>query len=294
MPAPTMPMKGRVCVVTGANSGIGKETTRGLARLGATVVLACRNRERAEAALLEIVEDTGNMDLAVMDLDLERQASVRAFAREFTAKYGALRVLVNNAGIFTAKRRLTEDGVETTFAVNHLSHFLLTYLLLPRLQTGAPSRVVNVASEASQLGRMHLDDVNLAHGWNGLRAYAQSKLANILFAAEFARRVPANVTANALHPGGVRTNLARRGGGWFGVGFRLAWPFLISTAKGADTAIWLASSSDVASVNGQYFEKRRRIEPNPIARDASVARRLWEISESMTGLRTSAPAGDPS
>jgi len=282
-------MDGRVCIVTGANSGIGKETARGLARVGATVVLACRNRERGEAVRREIAAETGSPALAVMDLDLQSQASVRAFAREFTAKYGRLHVLVNNAGIFTAKRTLTEDGVETTFAVNHLSHFLLTNLLLPLLRQNPPSRIVNVASEASQMGRIAFDDLNLARRWSGFRAYCQSKLANILFAAELARRLPADVTANALHPGGVRTNLARGEGGWFGVGFRLAWPFMISAAKGADTVIWLASSRDVDGVTGRYFERRRPIAPNPVARDASVARRLWNLSESLTRLRTPPP-----
>jgi NAD(P)-dependent dehydrogenase (short-subunit alcohol dehydrogenase family) len=279
-------MEGRVCIVTGASSGIGKETTRGLARIGATVVLACRDRQRGEAARREIAADTGSDALAVMDLDLRSQASVRAFAEQFAANHQRLHVLVNNAGLFTARRTLTVNGVETTFAVNHLSPFLLTRKLLPLLKVSAPSRIVNVASEANQLGRIHLDDLNLERRWSGFRAYCQSKLANILFAAELARRLPPNVTANALHPGGVRTNLARRGGGWFGVGFRLAWPFLISAAKGADTVVWLASSPKVESVSGRYFEKRRPIEPNPIARDLTVARRLWEISESLTGLRT--------
>ena len=289
MPFPPASIEGRVCIVTGASSGIGKETTRGLARLGATVVLACRNRQRGEAARREIAADTGNDALAVMDLDLRSQASVRVFAEEFAANYGRLHVLVNNAGIFTAKRALTVDGVETTFAVNHLSPFLLTQQFLPLLNASTPSRIVNVASEANQMGRIAFDDLNLARRWSGFRAYCQSKLANILFAAELARRLPADVTANALHPGGVRTNLARGEGGWFGVGFRLAWPFMISAAKGADTVIWLASSRDVDGVTGRYFERRRPIAPNPIARDASVARRLWEVSESLTGPRTPPP-----
>src|SRR5881397_2046226 len=160
VPAPTHPLESRICIVTGANSGIGKETARGLARLGATVILACRNRERADEAMGEIATETRDADLAVMELDLQRQVSVREFARAFTAKYRRLDVLVNNAGIFTAKRRLTEDGVETTFAVNHLSHFLLTNLLRPLLLASAPSRIVSVASEASQMGTIDLDDLN--------------------------------------------------------------------------------------------------------------------------------------
>jgi len=282
-------LAGKVCVVTGANSGIGSETTRGLARLGATVVLACRSRERGEAARRTIVAETGNPELAVMDLDLARLASVRAFVREFTAKHARLHVLVNNAGVYIARRTITEDGVESTFATNHLGHFLLTNLLRESLVTGAPSRVVCVASEASQLGKIHFDDLSLARNWGGLRAYCQSKLANILFAAELARRWPTGVTANSLHPGGVRTNLGRRGSGGFGLGFRLAWPFLIGAAKGADTVVWLASSAEVDGVSGLYFEMRRPIEPNPIARDPTVARRLWEASEAMAGLRNPAP-----
>ena len=289
MPFPPASIEGRVCIVTGASSGIGKETTRGLARLGATVVLACRNRQRGEAARREIAADTGNDALAVMDLDLRSQASVRVFAEEFAANYRRLHVLVNNAGIFTAKRALTVDGVETTFAVNHLSPFLLTQQFLPLLNASTPSRIVNVASEANQMGRIAFEDLNLERRWSGFRAYCQSKLANILFATELARRLPAGTTANSLHPGGVRTNLARGNGGWFRMGFRLAWPFLISAARGADTVVWLASSADVEGVRGRYFEKRRPIEPNPIARDPAVARRLWEASESLTGLRTPPP-----
>lgn len=291
--SPAKSMAGRVCIVTGANSGIGKEAARQLADLGAIVVFACRNRERGEAALREIEREKGNHDLAVMDLDLQRQSSVRAFAREFASRYDSLHVLVNNAGIFTAKRRLTEEGVETTFAVNHLSPFLLTLLLLDTMKASAPARIVNVSSEANQIGRIEFDDLNLTRRWSGLRAYCQSKLANILFAAELARRLPASVTANALHPGGVRTKFARHGGGLFGIGFRLAWPFLISPAKGADTATWLASSPEVEGVTGLYFERRKRIEPNPIATDPTAARRLWEISESLTGLRTRTAVSNP-
>jgi len=287
-------MRARTCIVTGANSGIGKETTRGLASLGATVVLACRNRERGEAVRRAIEAETGNRGLAVMDLDLARLASVRAFVRAFTAEHERLDVLVNNAGIYTAKRTLTEDGVESTFATNHLGHFLLTNLLRETLAASAPSRVVCVASEASQFGKIHFDDLSLARRWSGFRAYCQSKLANVLFAAELARRWPGTVTANALHPGGVRTNFARHHGGWMGVGFRLAWPFLISAAKGADTVVWIASSPEIDRVSGQYFEKRRPIAPNPIARDAAVARRLWEVSEAMAGLGAGGPLLKPS
>ncbi|HEV8594702.1 MAG TPA: SDR family oxidoreductase, partial [Thermoplasmata archaeon] len=251
----------------------------------ATVVLACRSLERGEAARTEIQEETGNPKLAVMELDLASQASVRAFSLAFAARYPKLHVLVNNAGIYTAKRTITRDGVESTFAVNHLSHFLLTNLLLPALAASTPSRVVTVASEANQGGTIHFEDLTLER-WGGMRAYTQSKLANVLFTFELARRLDGTgVTANAVHPGGVRTNWSK-GSGAMRFGVMLAWPFLIPPAKGADTVVYLASSPDVEGVTGGYFIRRKPAEPNPIAKDAEVARRLWEVSESLTGLRT--------
>ena len=287
-------LRERVCIVTGANSGIGKEVARGLACLGATVVLACRNLQRAEAARSEIAATTGNADLEVRELDLARFASVRAFARNFLAVHPNVHVLVNNAGIYAAKRVLTEDGVESTFASNHLGHFLLTNLLLDALRANAPSRIVNVASEASAVGKVHFDDLMLERRWNGLAAYSQSKLANVLFTFELARRLRGSgVTANAMHPGGVRTNWSK-GSGAMRFGMLLAWPFLLPPEKGADTALWLAASPEADGLTGQYFQKRRPIDPNPIARDPAVARRLWDASETLTGLRTTAPPALPS
>jgi len=287
-------MTGRICIVTGANSGIGKEIVRGLARKGATVVLACRSVERGEAARTEIEADTGNRKLAVMELDLASHESVRAFVAAFAARYPKLHVLVNNAGIVAAKRTMTPDGIESTFAVNHVSHFLLTNLLLPTLRASAPSRVVIVSSEASHGGRIDLDDLNGERRWGGFRAYMNSKLANVLFAFELARRLEGTgVTANALHPGGVRTNLAK-GAGLFRVGMLLAWPFMLPASKGADTAVYLASSPDVEEMSGKYFIRRRPAEPNPAANDPELARRLWTVSESSTEPRAGVPAGDPS
>ena len=286
-------MAGRICIVTGANSGIGKEVVRGLARRDAVVVLACRSIERGEAARTEIEADTGNRKLAVMELDLASHASVRAFAAAFAARYPRLHVLVNNAGIFTSKRTLTVDGIESTFAVNQLSHFLLTNLLLPTLRMSAPARIVGVSSEANQAGRIDLDDLNLSR-WSGFRAYTQSKLANVLFTEELARRLAGTgVTANAVHPGGVRTNWSK-GSGAMRFGMLLAWPFLIPPSKGADTALYLASSPKVDGVSGKYFIKRAPAAPNARAHDADLARRLWDVSESLTGLRAGAPAGVPS
>ncbi len=191
---------------------------------------------------------------------------------------------MNNAGIYTAKRRITEDGLESTFATNHVGHFLLTNLLLDRLKASAPSRIVNVSSQASRMGRMRFDDLNMSR-WSGWRAYAQSKLANILFTKELARRLEGTgVTANALHPGTVRSNFALDEGGAMRIGVLLARPFLISPAQGADTVVYLAASPEVDGVSGEYFYKRRPIRPNPRADDPATAKRLWGVSETLSGL----------
>ncbi|MBI4416090.1 MAG: SDR family oxidoreductase [Euryarchaeota archaeon] len=281
-------MNGRVCVVTGANSGIGKATARALARMGAIVVLACRSLERGEAARREIGAETRNPNLDLMHLDLADFSSVRAFATAFAANYPKLHVLANNAGIYTSRRRMTVDRFERTFQVNYLSHYLLTHLLLDRLKGSAPARIVNVSSEASQIGRIAFDDLNVRR-WSGLRAYAQSKLAQILFTKELARRLDGTgVVVHALHPGGVRTNWAK-GGRLMRLGYWLSWPFLLSPAKGADTVVWLASSPDADGASGQYFYRRRPIPPKAIANDPVVARRLWDVSATLTGLRTTLP-----
>jgi len=278
-------MKGRVCIVTGANSGIGKETARALARQGSTVVLACRRVEAGEAAKGEIAAETGNPDLEVLPLDLADLQSVRAFAAAFAARHLRLHVLVNNAGIYTTVQRRTPDGVESTFASNHLGHFLLTNLLLDKMKASAPARIVNVSSAANHWGRIRFDDLNLERRWSGFRAYNQSKLANVLFTVELARRLAGTgVTANAVHPGSVRTNWAMHEAGAMGVAVRLFRPFLIRAARGADTVVWLASSPEVDGASGGYYRKRRRVAPNPVAQDAEVARRLWEVSGRLAGI----------
>lgn len=257
--------------------------------MGATVVLACRSRERGEEALRYIRRRTGNDDVELLTVDLLRQGSVRDFAETLTATFPRVHVLVNNAGIFAGRRRLAEDGIESTFAVNHLSHFLLTNLLLDSLRRSAPSRIVNVSSEASRSGTIDFANLNGERRWSAWRAYAQSKLANVLFTVELARRLDGTgVTANSVHPGGVRTNLGRPGAGWVRVGMWLARPFLLSPAQGADTVLYLASSPEVESIGGKYYIRRRPAEPHPSAHDTSIARRLWEVSESLAGLRPSA------
>ncbi len=273
-------MHGKVCLITGANSGIGKETALGLARLGATVVLACRDKSKGEAAQAEIKAQSGNDAVDLLLVDLASHASIRQFAAEVLARYPQLHVLVNNAGISPHKRVLTVDGIESTLAVNHLAPFLLTHLLLDRLKASAPARVVTVASTAA--GAINFDDLQQEKKFSMLDAYGQSKMCNILFTRELAKRLEGTgVTANCLHPGVVNTGLARD----FTPVFRLiARLFFTSPANGAQTSIYLASSPEVEGVSGSYYNKKRVMEFPTAARDETSARRLWQISEELTKL----------
>ena len=272
----------RVWIVTGANSGIGKATAVGLARLGGTVVLACRSAERGATAREEILRSTGNERTSVMIVDLGSQASIRSFVDDFRRTHNRLDALVNNAGIFRRHRNVTVDGLEEQFAVNYLGGFLLTHLLLDLLKASAPSRVVNVSSSAHEGGRIHFDDLQGEGRYRGFRAYGQSKLAQVLFTYELARRLEGTgVTVNACHPGVIRTNLGRNDWPW---AVHLVRPFFKSPEKGADTPIYLASSPDVERVTGKYFVKRGPRLSSPASRDSEVARRLYETSLRLAAL----------
>jgi retinol dehydrogenase 12 len=216
---------------------------------------------------------------------------VRALAGRLAA-LERIDVLINNAGLVLGERRVTEDGFEHVFAVNHLAPFLLTSLLLPKLTGSAPARVVTVTSDAHSAARLDLDDPGQEHGWDSWRSYANSKLANILFTRELARRLDGTgVTANCAHPGVVRTGFGREGKPLLRLGTMLARPFFLSPERGADTVVYLASSPDVAGETGGYYVKRQRREPSAAARDDAAARKLWEISEQMTGLTPAQPTG---
>ncbi len=273
-------LRGRVCLVTGANSGIGKETARGLARLGAHVVMACRNAERGEAARAEIVADTGNPHVELALVDFASQASIREFARAFSAGRGALHVLVNNAGIWSETRRVGPEGIELVWATNMLGYSLLTSLLLELLRNSAPSRVVNVASRLAR--DLDIEDVEFVRRrYSGVSAYAQSKQANRMWTWALARRLEGSgVTANAVHPGGVNTALFAKGGGLLSLLASLYMKMAgRSVREGADTVVWLAASPDVAGISDRFWAERA--ERRCAHRGAELEERLFALCERM-------------
>jgi len=278
----TANLEDRVFLVTGANSGIGKATALGLARLGGTVVMACRSATRGEAARQDIVRNSGNSRVYLEIVDLASEASTRSFAEEFKRKYPRLDVLVNNAGVYTPHREVTPDGLERTFEVNYLSGFLLTHLLLDLLTKSAPSRIVNVSSSAHSGGTIHFDDLQGEHRYGGFGAYGQSKLAQILFTRQLARRLEGTgVTVNACHPGVIRTNLGIGGVSAF---VRFVRMFFRSPERGAETPIYLSVSPEVERVTGQYFANKHVREPSRAAQDPDVARRLFDVSAELAHL----------
>ena len=279
-------MKGKICLVTGANAGIGKATTLGLAKMGAVVVMVSRNQERGEAARAEIMAESENDAVDLMIADLSSQQSIRQLAEDFKTRYERLDVLVNNAGGIFGSRSLTVDGLEYTFALNHLSYFLLTNLLLERIKESSPARIVNVSSQAQADATINFDDLQSEQNYNARRVYGQSKLANILFTYELARRLNGvDVTTNALHPGVVRTNFGRESTSRaFALMMRLLGPFLASPEKGASTSIYLATAPEVEGVTGKYFIDKQEQKSNAESYDTAVAQRLWQVSEELTGL----------
>jgi retinol dehydrogenase 14 len=257
-----MSMQGKVAVITGSNVGIGRETALGVALLGARTVLACRNTEKAQAAADETKALTGNDDVAVVKLDLSDLASVADAANEILTRWDRLDVLVNNAGGIWTERKVTAQGYEQTFGVNHLGPFYLTGLLLRRLTASAPARIVNVASFGHHMARrgMRFEDLQSEHRYSGMDAYSRSKLANVLFTRELARCLAGTgVTANVVHPGPVRSGFGMDGDmtGLAGLGNRLIRPFEISAAAGARTSVYLASAEEVSGQTGQYWVRRK-------------------------------------
>lgn len=275
-------MRGKVVVVTGANAGMGKEIALALAGMGANVVMVSRDRGRGEAARAEVESKTGNPQVELLLADLSSQQSIRRLVAELETGHKRLHVLVNNAGITLAKRTETEDGIEAVFATNHLAAFLLTNLLLPVLKASAPSRIVTVSSAAHSMGKIDFDDLQSVRGYSEIRAYNASKLANVLFTYELARRLAGTgVTANVVEPGFVKTNL------------RVPFPFSLfsfmrgSAVNGARPTVFLASSPAVEGVSGSFFsQKGVETKSSSLSYDEVAARRLWTVSEELTRLNS--------
>jgi retinol dehydrogenase 12 len=281
----TINLTGKVCLVTGATSGIGEVTAEALAKMGARVVILSRNPERCASTTQRIRSASGNPAVDFLVADLSSQADIRRMAAEFHQRYDRLDVLVNNAGGFFLKRQESPDGIELTFALNHLNYFLLTNLLLDLLKASAPARIVNVSSGAHNGGKIDFEDLQGTRSYGGWKAYSQSKLANVLFTYELARRLNgAQVTVNALHPGFVATGFAKNNGWIASVGLSVVHLFARKPEEGARTVIYLASSPDVAGVTGKYFHDEKSVPSDSASYDEETARKLWQISAQMVGL----------
>ena len=283
------PMSGRTVLVTGGTGGIGRATAAGLAALGATVAITGRDPARTAAAAAGIAAETGNPAVTGFAAELSSQAGVRDLAAAVLASYPRLEVLVNNVGGYWAHRHLTADGLERTFALNHLAPFLLTHLLLDRLTASEPARVVTVSSGAQAMGRLDFEDLQSERRYSGQAAYNASKLANVIFAFELARRLGGTgVTSTVLHPGVVRTSFgAEDQTPLFAALSHLVRPFMKTPARGAETSIYLASSPDLDRVSGAYFANRRAKKANKLAYDPATAARLWQVSAELTGITDS-------
>lgn len=278
-------MENKIVMVTGATNGIGYVTARELARLGAEVVVVSRSAERCRAAVEKIRTETGNDRASYLAADLSSQAQIHSLAETFLERHDRLDVLVNNAGAFYMRRKESPDGIEMTFALNHLNYFLLTRLLLEALKAGPSGRIVNVSSDAHHGSGIKLDDLQLKRGFNGWRAYAQSKLANVLFTYELARSLEGStVTVNALHPGFVATGFARNNGYVYDIGMRLVALAALTPEQGAQTSIYLASSPEVEGISGRYFHKKKAVQSSPVSYDRTAARRLWDASAEIVQL----------
>jgi NAD(P)-dependent dehydrogenase (short-subunit alcohol dehydrogenase family) len=283
-------MQGKVVVVTGATSGIGQTAAEKLAEMGARIALVARDPARGEAALARLRRHAPGAAHSIHYADLSRLAQMKRVAAEIAAAEARIDVLINNAGALFNSRHLTEDGLELTFALNHIAYFVLTHGLRERLFAAGAARVINTSSTAHKGARLDFDDLQLAHGYSGFKAYSRSKLCNVLYTRELARRTAGTgMTANCLHPGFVATRFGNKSGGWISYGFRIGKLFAISSEKGAETIVYLASSPEVAGVTGRYFYKCRPATPSPEARDDAAARRLWLETGKLAGIDEQTP-----
>jgi NAD(P)-dependent dehydrogenase (short-subunit alcohol dehydrogenase family) len=278
-------MRGKTIVITGATSGIGQIAAERLAAMGARLVMVARDKSRGEAELARLRSLAPGISHSIHYADLSRLAEVKRVAAEVAAAEPRIDVLINNAGALFATRQLTSDGLELTFATNHMSYFVLTHGLRERLRASAPARVVNVASHAHKGEKLDFSDLQSERNYRGLHVYGRSKLANILFTRELARRWQGTgVTANSLHPGFVSTRFGDQSGGMLSWVVRAAKVVAISPEKGAETIVYLASSDQVAGASGLYYYKCRPANPTREAQDDEAARRLWQESEKIGGI----------
>ncbi|XP_788671.3 retinol dehydrogenase 13 [Strongylocentrotus purpuratus] len=281
-------MDGKTVIITGCNTGIGKESAKDLAKRGARVIMACRNIEKAEEARLDVVRESGSSNVLVKKLDLASMKSIREFAEDIKREEKQLNVLLNNAGVMLCPQWETEDGFEMQFGTNHLGHFLLTLLLLDLIKASAPSRIVNVSSNAHRRGNMNLDDVMMSKKYEALQAYGQSKLANVMFTRELARRLKGTgVTSYSLHPGVINTDLGRHFGtyaSWAKPLLFFTSPFLKTSEQGAQTSIYCCVDEKAGQETGLYYMDCAATEPIEKAKDDEVAKKLWDLSLKLVEL----------
>jgi NAD(P)-dependent dehydrogenase (short-subunit alcohol dehydrogenase family) len=274
-------MDGKTVMITGANVGIGKQTALNLAKMGARVVMVCRNPEKGEAAMSEIQAKSGNSKIELMLANLSSMAAIRILAKEYKASHDRLDVLINNAGVVPWKRSLTVDGMELTFAVNHLAPFLLTNLLLDTIKASAPARIINLTSGLHTGGSIDFDDLQSEKKFGGFHAYKEAKLGVVLFTYELARRLEGTgVTVNTVHPGVIKTKLGRHSP-WY---LRIGTVFFKDPEVGGETPTYLASSPEVEQVTAKYFKNKEQAPSSDESYDEAIAKRLWDVSSELTGL----------
>ncbi len=279
-------MTGKTVLITGATNGIGKEAARGLAKLGARVLIVGRDAQKCAQTVAELQSSTGNQAIEALRADLSAMSEVRRLADEVKARCPRLDVLLNNAGAYFDKRLTSADGYEMTFALNHLSYFYLTNLLLDLLKASAPARIVNVSSDAHRFARLNLINPHKPPVYSGFRIYGESKLANVVFTYELARRLEGTgVTVNAMHPGFVRTGFGKNNAGLISKLFGALQRFALTPEQGADTLIYLASSPEVEGVSGKYFTKRKAVPTSRASYDQTTWEALWTLSERLIAER---------
>jgi NAD(P)-dependent dehydrogenase (short-subunit alcohol dehydrogenase family) len=279
-------MSGKICIVTGSNSGIGKETALALVEMDATVIMVVRSQEKGQKVLDEIIVQTGKHSVSLMLCDMSSVASIRAFVKEFKKKYDRLDVLVNNAGGQFSKREVTPEGFERTFMVDYLAPFLLTHELLDLLKASAPSRIINVSSGLAKNGKINFDDLQSVKDYKGMQVYSNAKLMLMLFTYELSRLLEGTgVSANVLMPGFVATNLGKNSGSRLSsIMFKMVRPMQINAKKGAETSVYLASSDEARDVSGKCFAKKKEVVTCPASYDESVQKRLWNETFALLGL----------